>query len=213
MYKEEFLETLDRLLSSLSYNERREIMYDYEEHFREGSNDGLTDEEIIASLGTPQKIATSYVGAIVPLSPVVETTNGNYSESVKSNNYKKVSNQKYGNSIGEIVAFSIIALIFNSIIIGFYLGYWGVLIAFTVVGITLLFGGFTLLISTLIATPVAFISAPAMLFEYPVLLIAGSIIMICVGGLTLIVMYYLIRFTCILTYKYIKWLIRWIRGF
>lgn len=213
MYKEEFLESLDRLLSSLSYNERREIMYDYEEHFKEGSNDGLTDEEIIASLGDPEKIALNYVAAIVPVSPVFDKAEEVRPQPEKTNTTKRVPKPKYGNSIGEIIAFTIIALIFNSLIIGFYIGYWGLLIAFTVVGITLLFGGFTLLISTLIATPVAFISAPAMLLQYPVLLIAGSIIMICIGGLTLILMYYLIRFTCILTYRYVKWLIRWIRGF
>lgn len=212
MYKEEYLEALDRLLSSLSYNERREIMYDYEEHFKEGTREGLTDDEIISSLGTPEKIASSYVSTVVPVTPIIDYT---IKEDVKpqQSNEKKQPRQKYGNSIGEIIAYSIIALIFNSLIIGFYLGFWGVLIAFTVVGITLLFGGFTLLISTLVATPLAVISAPAMLLEYPVLLVAGSIIMICIGGLTLIVMYYFIRFTCILTYRYISWLIRWIRGF
>lgn len=212
MYKEEYLEKLDRLLTSLSYNERREIMYDYEEHFKEGSVEGLSDDEIITSLGDPEKIAAGYVNAIVPVSPVTDHST-DQPQAKQADAKTKSPKQKYGNSIGEIIALTIIAVIFNSIFIGFYIGFWGVLIGFTVAGITLVLGGFTLLISTLIAVPVAFISAPAMLMQYPVLLIAGSIIMICIGGLTLIVMYYLIRITCILTYRYIKWLIRWIRGF
>ncbi|PKM51114.1 MAG: hypothetical protein CVV02_08165 [Firmicutes bacterium HGW-Firmicutes-7] len=211
MLKDDYLESLDRLLTSLPYNERREIMYDYEEHFKEEMKQGILEEEIISSLGDPENIARQFVSAIVPI-PISVSPSQNPDTS-PAQKPKRTAVKKYGNSIGEIVALSIVALIINSIFIGFYIGYWGVLIGFTVSGVGLLFGGFVLLISSLIATPVAFLSAPLVLYQYPILLFAISIIIICIGGLILISMYFLIRFTCIFTHKYVKWLIKLIRGF
>ncbi|PKM93830.1 MAG: hypothetical protein CVU84_13025 [Firmicutes bacterium HGW-Firmicutes-1] len=209
MLKDDYLENLDRLLTSLPYNERRDIMYDYEEHFKEELKEGTSEEDVITALGSPEKIALQYVAAIVP---VVSQSNQN-TEASHIDKPKPTQTRIQGNSIGEIVALSIVALILNSIFIGFYIAAWGILIGFTVAGIGLVFGGFALLISSLIATPVAFLSAPVILYQYPILLFAISIILICIGGLMLIIMYFLIRFTCIYTYKYVKWLIKLIRGF
>ena len=36
MTKRQFMDTLDRALQSLPYEERREILADYEEHFAQG---------------------------------------------------------------------------------------------------------------------------------------------------------------------------------
>lgn len=211
MSKDNYLERLDRLLSSLPYNERREVMYDYEEHFKEELKEGISEEDIINSLGTPEKIASQFVAAIVPI-PILSSCNQD-SETTPLPKTAPTPARKYGNSIGEIVALSIVALIINSIFIGFYIAFWGILIAFTAAGVGLIFGGFTLLISTIITAPVAFLSAPIVLYQYPILLIAFSIILICIGGLTLISMYFLIRITCIGTYRYFKWLAKLIRGF
>lgn len=60
MNKNDFLKELSSLLSSLPSDERQEILFDYEEHFSIGIEEGKTEEEIISSLGTPKTIAKQY---------------------------------------------------------------------------------------------------------------------------------------------------------
>lgn len=215
MNRFEYLETLERLLISLPYSERRDIMYDYEEHFKEGLNEGKTEEEIINSLGAADKVAGQYVTALAIVTPQQSTTENNNGPKGAASKSPKPRQpvKKPGNSIGEIVALTIIMLLFNSIFIGLYIGFWAVLIAFVVTGGAFVIAGFTLLISAIIATPIAFLSVPAILLQYPVLMFIGSIISICVGGLMLISLFYVIKFTSILTVKYVKWTVKLIRGF
>lgn len=210
MDQNQYLEELDRLLSSLPYDQRRQIMFEYEKYFKEGLENNMTQEEIIAELEIPSKIAAKYVSSLVVIPEVVDEAPR---EEGPKNPPPGSPTIKHGNDIGKIVALSIMALIFNGLFLGFYLGYWAILIAFTVVGIVLVFGGVALLISAIFAAPISILGIPLVLFQYPFLLFAGSIIMICIGGLMLIVLFYLIKFTCILTYRYIKWLISVIRGF
>lgn len=60
MSKSDFLKELSSLLSNLPSDERQEILFDYEEHFSIGTEEGKTEEEIISSLGTPKAIAKQY---------------------------------------------------------------------------------------------------------------------------------------------------------
>jgi uncharacterized membrane protein len=60
MRREEFLAALKRALGGMSEHERREILYDYEEHFRMGMAEGRTEEQIARSLGNPRVIGKSY---------------------------------------------------------------------------------------------------------------------------------------------------------
>lgn len=57
MNKEQFLKQLAISLDKLSKQEIQEILKDYEEHFAFGLEEGKTEEEISASLGSPQQIA------------------------------------------------------------------------------------------------------------------------------------------------------------
>ena len=57
MTKNHFLNELDRLLAKLPEDERRDILRDYDEHFANAQEVGKTDEAIIDSLGSPEKIA------------------------------------------------------------------------------------------------------------------------------------------------------------
>jgi len=57
MTKYNFLNELERRLARLPEEDRKEIMQDYEEHFEFAVEAGKSDEEIIATLGTPEKIA------------------------------------------------------------------------------------------------------------------------------------------------------------
>lgn len=63
MTKRQFMDTLDRALQSLPYEERREILADYEEHFAQGAAEGLSESEICAHLGDPENIAREYVAS------------------------------------------------------------------------------------------------------------------------------------------------------
>ena len=47
-------------MTSIPENERKEIIYDYEEHFREGLLAGKKEAEIINALGMPKNVAAAY---------------------------------------------------------------------------------------------------------------------------------------------------------
>ena len=57
MTKNEFLQQLNASLKRLSDKERADILKDYEEHFTFGLEEGKSEEEIAASLGSPAQIA------------------------------------------------------------------------------------------------------------------------------------------------------------
>ncbi|MGE5509013.1 MAG: HAAS signaling domain-containing protein [Chitinophagales bacterium] len=60
MKKRDFLVELEQSLSGFPAGEKREILSDYEEHFRMGLAEGKTEEEIAASLGPPKTIAKGF---------------------------------------------------------------------------------------------------------------------------------------------------------
>ncbi len=57
MNKKEFLGRLSELTKDISEEEKKDILFDYEEHFRIGLEKGRKEEEIAASLGDPKVIA------------------------------------------------------------------------------------------------------------------------------------------------------------
>lgn len=56
MNKKQFLQELDASLQKLSLEERGDILQDYEEYFASGLEEGKTEEDIAASLGSPHQI-------------------------------------------------------------------------------------------------------------------------------------------------------------
>lgn len=60
MTKSEFMNILEGLLNSIPYEDKKDIMYDYEEHFRIGLQNGKTEDEICNSLGEPKALAKLY---------------------------------------------------------------------------------------------------------------------------------------------------------
>lgn len=57
MERTEFMRTLEGLLIGIPPEERKEILYDYEEHFEAGAAAGKSEEEIIKKLVTPSLLA------------------------------------------------------------------------------------------------------------------------------------------------------------
>jgi len=69
MKKEDFLSQLHRALGRMSESEKKEILYDYEEHFRMGAVEGKGEEEICRSLGSPRALGRSYAIESLPDRP------------------------------------------------------------------------------------------------------------------------------------------------
>jgi len=60
MNRIEFLSSLDRYLGNIDENQKKEILYDYDEHFSVAIEKGKTEEEISAALGSTQVIARQF---------------------------------------------------------------------------------------------------------------------------------------------------------
>ncbi len=60
MKREEFLGDLRRALGRMPENEKRDVLYDYEEHFRAALAEGKTEEDVARALGNPRMIGKSY---------------------------------------------------------------------------------------------------------------------------------------------------------
>ena len=60
MNEEQFLNQLRRSLSGVPEQEKKEILYDYEEHFRSGLENGQEEAEIARSLGNPRVLGKTY---------------------------------------------------------------------------------------------------------------------------------------------------------
>lgn len=73
MNKEQFLKQLEGSLKSLSIEERKDILQDYEEYFAIGLESEKSEEEIAASLGNPKQIAKELL-ASYHLDVVEQTT-------------------------------------------------------------------------------------------------------------------------------------------
>ncbi len=60
MEKEQFLESLEKVLKSLPETEIREILEDYQMHFQEGASDGREEADIALALGDPTTIGRMF---------------------------------------------------------------------------------------------------------------------------------------------------------
>lgn len=57
MNRQTFMNELSRHLTGISEDEKQDILFDYDEHFRIGIEGGRIEEEIAAALGDPRTIA------------------------------------------------------------------------------------------------------------------------------------------------------------
>ncbi|ELK46544.1 DUF1700 domain-containing protein [Halobacillus sp. ACCC02827] len=63
MKKAVFMDRLARELRGLPEEERKEILFDYEEHIRVGMKEGREEEEVIRELGHPKQVAKEYIAS------------------------------------------------------------------------------------------------------------------------------------------------------
>ncbi len=76
MSRREFLNILAQSITHLSKEEQDEILYDYEEHFRIGLEQGKTEDEIAESLGNPYIIANQFDPSPAPVEKTAKSITG-----------------------------------------------------------------------------------------------------------------------------------------
>lgn len=222
MTKEQYLETLDQLLSSLPYSERRDIMYDYETHFENALEDGKIESDIIRALEKPEVIAAKYLGvksSSLVKTPKVVTAQTTIKPTIDSrpvNSQPKaqvLEQPKKANHVLVIILMSLVIIILTSILLSPYIVFWVIPIIIFSLSMVGLFGGFTLLISSLVSVPLSVFNVQILAASHPVFLIAFSISSIALGGLLLILTFYMSKGLAYLAVYYFKWCFKAIRGY
>lgn len=61
MGRNEFIKSLESYLSKVPERDRKDMLYDFEEHFTIGIENGKTEEEVVSELGDPQMIAKDLI--------------------------------------------------------------------------------------------------------------------------------------------------------
>lgn len=61
MGRNEFIRSLESYLSKVPERDRKDMLYDFEEHFTIGIENGKTEEEVVSELGDPQMIAKDLI--------------------------------------------------------------------------------------------------------------------------------------------------------
>ena len=130
MNKQEFLQRLRDGLRGLAEEEIKEIVYDYEEHFNIGKEQGKKEEDIARELGSPENIAGQY----------------RFEGAVK----KSESSPGHFNLIKAI--FAGIALGFFNLVfvLGIYMGLLGALIGLIASSISLIVAGMMVMIVSVV---------------------------------------------------------------
>ena len=77
MTKNEFLNQLKSLLKNIPEEDMNEILYDYEEHFRLGMEEGKSEEEVCVSLGDVKLIARQFKADVTIKQAERNTSTGN----------------------------------------------------------------------------------------------------------------------------------------
>lgn len=111
---------------------------------------------------------------------------------------------------GLMVGFAL--FFFNLIfILGPYIGIWGVIIGLLASGFAAVAAGGAILVSMLVALPIS-MTLPAVMIAHPPVLIFISLLVIGIGSLLSTLLLWIAKITCSLTYRYLLWNLRMIRG-
>lgn len=185
--KNEFLKIIREGLNDFPQQELDEIIYDYEEHFRNALSDGKTEEEIISTLGDPFVIVNQYRSGYVQSVPQYKNNNNtnDYNNSYKNENRSNSvpPRQRNSNSNTANTLLKIAIVVFAIIFIGpLGLAGGGVLLGIAVtvlvVPFTLSLSGIALLLGKSGLSLFGF-AVPAFLADFPtsviVLVTLGSI--------------------------------------
>ena len=189
--KNQWMNNLYSQLSGLPENERRDIMNDYEEHFRMATEQGRKEEEIISSFGDPKFLAKQY--------------NVNYKIDMAQN---QTSTRNLFSAVMAGAALGFFNLVF---ILGPFIGFVGVLFGLYATALGICISGIALIISPLLLPffP-GFISLGVgsevlTSVSGSVLLVSVGIGLTCLGALFFMGDIWLSKVFYKLTVKYLKW--------
>jgi uncharacterized membrane protein len=189
MNKQQFLEALRKQLGGLPEADLKEIIYDYEEHFRNGVQDGKTEEEIVAHLGDIRQIANQYRMSSALKTAEEKTTPAN---------------------VGRAVIMTVTLGFFNIVIIlGPYLGLLGALAGLFAAAVGISAAGIGIMVGMVVA-PVL----PELVnigLSYPIAFFV-SVGLTCFGVLFFIGDCYLAKYFFKGTVSYLKWNLNIIKG-
>jgi uncharacterized membrane protein len=189
MNRQQFIETLRKQLSGLPQPDLDEIIYDYEEHIRNGVADGKSEEEIIAHLGDIRQIANQYRMSSAIRAAEARTTPA---------------------SVGRAVIMTVTLGFFNIVIIlGPYLGLLGALAGLFAAAVGIAAAGIGIMVGMLVA-PV-FPEYINIGVGYPVAFFA-AVGLSCFGVLFFIGDCYIAKYFFKGTLSYLKWNLNIIRG-
>lgn len=184
MNKSEFLNVLERSLNGVPYEDKKEIMYDYEEHFRIGMENGKTEDEISESLGEPKTLARLY--------------KANYRLEMAK---EQPSYTNVFRAVFAAISLGFINLIF---VLGPFIGLCAIVFALFVTAFAITFSGVAIFTSAFIPwvgmhvhLGVAFVS--------PIALIFLGIGLTALGSLFIIGDCFMAKYFYIGTVKYLKW--------
>lgn len=184
MNKNEFLTILETSLFNLSFEEKKDIIYDYEEHFRIGEENGKSEDELIKELGDPQSIAKQY-------------------QITQTNNFAQ--SQPSAKNISNTVCMGIILGLFNLIfILGPYLGIIGVIIGLFAAAAGAAIAGVGMLLAIVLAPVIPqFVSVPSGILAVATAFYGVGTVAL--GILFFVGVCYVAKYFYIGTIKYLKW--------
>lgn len=197
MNKKQFLDLLRYYLRSYPANIINDIVSDYEDHFREGMQNGKTEEEIARELGNPFDIANEYLssGGSYQNSRQNSYANSNanaYSKNPFKKHFINFNDRPQGERAVIIILAALAAIALSpfifaaaftviSLIIGLVFGAIGIVLGLIFTLISLLAVGVALIVGLIVPLPYAVglcnysLSAPTSIF-FGIFLISASIL-------------------------------------
>ena len=186
MTKTEFFNIIRNGLKDFPENEVNDILYDYEEHFASGLNDGKTVEEIIEELGNPYDIVEQY-----------KSTNS-YSIDQKSKSTSSLTNTT-------IIILILVGIICFPAITGLGGIIIGIIATLCFVPLGFTFAGIGILLGDLGVSVLGIVNLPDFITDFP----TSSVILFTIGSLLstilgIIISLYLVKAFIILIKKIIE---------
>lgn len=206
MNREQFLNIIKASLTAFTEEEKKEILYDYEEHFRIGLQNDKTEEEIIKELGSPDDIAKQYKGNI----ETGKLESNSYTEStIEDTQYSQVKFEQ--RSIFPSIIAALALGFFNFVfVIWIFIAAVATLFGLSAGAIAIAFSGFVVTLEPILKPLFpSHISFPSNIpYDITILFGIGTAAL---GALFCIGLFYLIKYFYLATVKYIKWNISIIR--
>jgi len=189
MNKKDYIKKLSSYMTGIPEGDRKDVISDFEEHFKEGFAEGRTEEDIAGSLGDPRSLANQLKASILV----------NRAE-------KTASAANITRAVFATLGLGFFNLIF---ILGPFIAIAGVLMALFVCAIAFAASGITVFFASIFGP--LFPQYFSVLIN-PAVAIIGSIGLVCFGILFFIGCIYLAKLLYRIFVRYIKFNLRIITG-